>query len=257
MSSEDILTLPPPPADERLHYGSDSNQFADLRRPAGKGPHPVVLFVHGGFWRAKYDLTHAGHVCAALTAKGVATWNLEYRRVGNTGGGWPGTFEDINNAFRFVSQMAKRYELDLRRLIVMGHSAGGQLALALAAHQPSLRRAVSLAGVVDLQRAWELHLSHDAVAEFLGGPPQQVPEHYREASPSDLDLKNVTQLLVHGAEDDIVPIALSRDYYRAKKKRGENVDLLEFPHAGHFEPIDPRSAIWPALRDRILKLLGD
>lgn len=256
MSSEDILTLPPPPADERLHYGSDSNQFADLRRPPGKGPHPVALFVHGGFWRARYDLTHAGHVCAALTAHGVATWNLEYRRVGNTGGGWPGTFEDVNNAFRFVSQMSKRYELDLRRLIVMGHSAGGQLALALAAHQPSLRRAVSLAGVLDLRRAWELHLSHDAVAEFLGGPPRQVPEHYREASPFELDLKNVAQFLAHGAEDDVVPISLSRAYCQAKKKRGENADLLEFPHAGHFELIDPRSAIWPALRDRILKLLA-
>ncbi len=256
MSSEDILTLPAPPADERLQYGSDSNQIADLRRPTGKGPHPVVLFVHGGFWRARYDLTHAGHVCAALTAKGVATWNLEYRRVGNTGGCWPGTFEDINNAFRFVSQMAKRYELDLRRLVVMGHSAGGQLALALAAHQPSLRRAVSLGGVLDLHRTWELHLSHDAVAEFLGGSPQQVPEHYHEASPIDIDMKNVTQLIVHGIEDDVVPVSLSRAYCEAKKKRGENVDLLEFSQAGHFELIDPRSAIWPTLRDRILKLLS-
>jgi acetyl esterase/lipase len=255
VNSDDILTLPPPPADERLHYGSDPNQFADLRRPVGKGPHPALVFVHGGFWRAKYDLTHAGHVCAALSAKGVGTWNVEYRRVGNSGGGWPGTFEDINNAFRFVSQSAKRYELDLSRLTVMGHSAGGQLALALAAHQPSLRRAVSLAGVVDLRRAWELHLSHDAVAEFLGGSPQQVPEHYREASPVDLDIKSATQLLVHGTEDDVVPVSLSRDYCDAKKKRGESVDLLEFPHAGHFELIDPRSAVWSALQDRLLKFL--
>lgn len=255
MTSEDLLTLPPPPADERLHYGSDPNQFADLRRPGGKGRHPVLVFVHGGFWRVRYDLAHAGHICAALTAKGVATWNVEYRRVGNPGGGWPGTFEDINNAFRFVSQMARRYELDPSRLIVVGHSAGGQLALALAAHQPPLRRAVSLAGVVDLRRAWELHLSHDAVAEFLGGPPQQVPEHYREASPLDMDIKNATQLLVHGTQDDVVPISLSRAYCDLKKKRGEKVDLLEFPHAGHFELIDPRSAIWPVLQDRILKLL--
>ncbi len=255
MSSENILTLPPPPTDERLHYGPDPNQFVDLRRPAGKGPNPALVFLHGGFWRAKYDLTHAGHVCAALTAKGVTTWNVEYRRVGNSGGGWPETFEDTNKAFRFVSQMAKRYGLDLTRLTVMGHSAGGQLALALAAHQRSVARAVSLAGVIDLRRAWKLHLSHDAVAEFLGGSPEQVPEHYREASPMDLEIKNANQLLVHGTEDDVVPASLSRDYYEAKKKRGEKVGLLEFPHAGHFELIDPRSAVWAALQDRLLKLL--
>ena len=99
MSSDDILTLPPPPADARLPYGTDPNQFADLRLPKTKGLFPVVMNIHGGYWRAKYDLAHCGHLCAALTSKGIATWNIEYRRVGNPGGGWPGTFEDIRNAF--------------------------------------------------------------------------------------------------------------------------------------------------------------
>jgi acetyl esterase/lipase len=256
LNSEDILSLAPPPADQRLHYGSDPNQFADLRRPTGKGPHPVAVFLHGGFWRAKYDLAHAGHVCAALTAAGIATWNLEYRRLGNAGGGWPGTFEDITNGFRFVSQIAKRFALALDRLLVMGHSAGGQLAFALAAHQPSIRRAVSLAGVLDLRRAWELHLSHDAAAEFLGGSPQQVPEHYHEASPLELPLSHADQVLVHGAEDDIVPVSFSRTYFDIKTKRGEKVDLLEHPKAGHFDLIDPRSSAWPAIQDKILKLLA-
>ena len=89
--SEDILTLKPPPADVRLAYGSDPSQFGDLRLPKGKGPFPIAMNIHGGFWRAKYDLLHGGHLCAALTGKGIATWNLEYRRVGNPGGGWPGT----------------------------------------------------------------------------------------------------------------------------------------------------------------------
>ena len=102
MSKDDILTLPSPPADARLRYGTDPNQFGDLRLPKGKGPFPIVVNIHGGYWRAKYDLAHAGHLCAALTAKGVATWNLEYRRVGNEGGGWPGTFEDIGNGYRFI-----------------------------------------------------------------------------------------------------------------------------------------------------------
>ena len=91
MPGDDILSLASPPADERVPYGSDAHQFGDLRLPMGNGPHPVVMNIHGGFWRNEYDLTHAGHLCAALTAKGVATWNLEYRRIGNPGGGWPGT----------------------------------------------------------------------------------------------------------------------------------------------------------------------
>ena len=144
--------------------------------------------IHGGFWRAKYDLKHAGYLCAALTAKGLATWNVEYRRVGNPGGGWPGTFEDLRSAYRYVSQIAQRYNLDLNKLVVMGHSAGGQLALCLAGHEPTVKRVVSLAGVVDLQQAWELHLSDNAVVDFLGGEPSRVPEHYREADPMQLKI---------------------------------------------------------------------
>jgi len=95
MSSEAILTATSPPADARLPYGNDPNQFGELRVPKGDGPFPVGMNIHGGFWRAKYDLAHAGHLCAALTSKGIATFNLEYRRVGNKGGGWPGSFEDV------------------------------------------------------------------------------------------------------------------------------------------------------------------
>src|SRR5215470_13733900 len=108
--SEEILSLAPPVADHRLPYRIDPNQFADLRIPKSGGPFPVVMNVHGGFWRAKYDLEHAGHLCAALTKKDIATWNVEYRRVGNAGGGWPGSFEDIRSAFRFLPQIAKQYK---------------------------------------------------------------------------------------------------------------------------------------------------
>src|ERR1700675_1832489 len=150
--SEEILTLAPPPTDRRLAYGSDPNQLGDLRLPKGEGPFPVVMNIHGGFWRAKYDLLHAGHLCAALTAQGIATWNLEYRRSGNPGGGWPGTFEDIASGYRFLPQIARQYKLDPARILVIGHSAGGQLALCLAAHDPSVSRAISLPAVVDLQQ---------------------------------------------------------------------------------------------------------
>jgi acetyl esterase/lipase len=250
--TEDILTLRPPPADARISYGSANQQFGDLRLPKTKGLRPVVMNIHGGFWRNKYDLVHAGHLCAALVAKEVATWNLEYRRVGDDGGGWPGTFRDIMDGYRFIAQIADKYRLDRSHIVIVGHSAGGHLALCLAGHEPSIKRVISLAGVVDVQRAWDLHLSNNAVAELLGGPPQQVPEHYQEADPMRLAIPNAEQILVHGVVDDVVPVEFSRTYYEHKKQRGENVHLVEIEKAGHFEMIDPRSTAWAKIEEAIM-----
>jgi acetyl esterase/lipase len=252
VSAEDILTKPQPPPDERVPYGADPNQFFEVRLPRTKDPHPVLLNIHGGYWRAKYDLTHAGHLCEALRAKGIATFNIEYRRVGNEGGGWPGSFADIRSAYRFVQQEQHRFHLDPDRLVVMGHSAGGQLALCLAAHEPSVRSAISLAGVVDLKKAYALHLSNDAVVDFLGGKPDAVPEHYKEADPTELSIPHAHQCLLHGSEDDTVPPEFSRDYVLHKKKAGESVQLVEIAHAGHFELIDPASDGFKQVTETVL-----
>jgi len=260
--SDDILTLAPPPADARLTYGSDPNQFLDLRLPSSKEkskqPYPLVINIHGGFWRAKYNLDHAGHLCATLTAKGLATANLEFRRVDNEGGGWPGTFADIRSAYHFLLQNASRHNLDATRVVVMGHSAGGQLALCLAAHEAGATHVVSLAGVVDLQRAYQLHLSNDAVVEFLRGTPTEVPDHYRKADPMDLSILQAQQWLIHGSADDVVPPDFSRSYVAAKQKRSgnekEDVHLLEIPGAGHFDVIDPRTLAWKQVEDTVLQL---
>ena len=258
--SEDILTLPPPPADRRIPYGSDPNQFIDLRLTKNEVPQPLLINIHGGFWRAKYDLAHAGHLCAALTAKGVATANLEYRPVGNEGGGWPNTFGDIRAAYDFLRQNARSYGLDTRRIVIMGHSAGGQLALCLAGHESTVTRVISLAGVVDLQRAYQLHLSNDAVVEFLRGTPSEVPDHYREADPMQLTIPQARQWLIHGSADDIVPPAFSGDYVAAKKNRvgkdKEDVQLLEISGADHFDLIDPRTAAWKQVEQTVLQLLS-
>lgn len=256
MSAEDILSLPPPPADQRVAYGADPNQVVDVRLPAGKGPHPVLINIHGGYWRAKYDLAHAGHLCDALRVAGVATFNLEYRRVGNDGGGWPGTFADIRSAYNFVRQEYSRFHLDVKRLAVMGHSAGGQLALCLAAHESSLGQAISLAGVVDLKKAFSLHLSNDAVVEFLGGKPSEVPEHYREADPMELSVAHAGQWLLHGADDDTVPPEFSRDYAALKRKAGERVELIEVAGAGHFDFIDPRSEGFKRVKSTVLAAMA-
>jgi len=256
VSAEDILSKPQPTPDRRVAYGGDPNQFLEVRLPRAKGPHSVLLNIHGGYWRAQYDLAHAGHLCEALRLAGVATFNAEYRRVGNTGGGWPGTFEDIRSAYRFVQQEHSQFNLDLDRLVVMGHSAGGQLALCLAAHETSVRQIISLAGVVDLKKGYALHLSNDAVAEFLGGKPDAVPEHYREADPMELSIPHARQWLLQGTEDDIVPPEFSRDYVKQKKKAGESVELLEIQHAGHFELIDPASAAFRQVTSTVLSAVA-
>jgi acetyl esterase/lipase len=258
MPGEDILSKKPPDADYRLSYGQDANQFIDVHAPAarGSGPLPAFFFIHGGYWRAKYGLAYAGHLCHALKQKGVCCWNVEYRRVGNPGGGWPGTFEDIRSAFRFLLAHAEtsREHLDRKRICVAGHSAGGQLALSLAAHEPGIKHALSLAGVLDLHRAWELHLSNDAVVEFLGGTPLQVPEHYREASPAERPIPQTVQKLVHGTADTDVPYEISKGYADRKKKSGEDVELITLPETGHFEIVDPGSSVWPKIEQLVLTM---
>ncbi len=256
MSAEDILALPPPPPDRREAYGGDPNQFVEVHLPAGRGPHPILMNVHGGFWRAKYDLGHAGHLCHALRNAGIAAFNVEYRRVGNAGGGWPGTFADVRSAYRYIRQEAARFHANVERLVVMGHSAGGQLALCLAAHEPSLTRVISLAGVVDLQTAFALHLSHDAVVEFLGGTPNEVPEHYREADPMELRISPAHQWLIQGSDDDTIPAEFAREYTRTKKKNGENVELVEIPRCGHFDLINPNAAAFKQVTATVLAAIA-
>ncbi len=257
----DVLSRPAPPYDLRVSYGSDLNQFIDLRFPSQRSkPSPVAMNIHGGYWRAKYNLEHAGHLCAALTLQGLATANIEYRRVGNDGGAWPGTFSDIRSAYQFLVQNAQKCHLDSKNLVVMGHSAGGQLALCLAAHERSVTHVVSLAGVVDLRQAYELHLSNDAVVEFLRGTPSSVPDHYREADPMQLSIPQARQWLIQGSADVDVPPNFSRDYVAAKQKRRgdqkEDVHLAEIPGADHFDLIDPKSEAWKLVQKTVRELIS-
>jgi pimeloyl-ACP methyl ester carboxylesterase len=129
------------------------------------------------------------------------------------------------------------------------------LALCLAAHEETVRNCISLAGVLDLRRAWELHLSNDAVVEFLGGTPEQVPEHYREASPMELSIRGASQVIVHGTADEVVPIAISRDYAQRKKKLGEQVQFVSIRKANHFDVIDPQSKAFHTVVENALRLL--
>lgn len=251
VSEREILDRPPPPADRRIAYGPEPQHFGDLRLPAGRGPHAVAIVLHGGFWREQYDLLHIGHLCAALTARGIATWSLEYRRVGQAGGGWPGTLDDVKSGAAAIAGIA---ELESQRAIAIGHSAGGHLALLLAA-EGAVAGAVSLAGVVDLLDGARLNLGRGAVQAFMGGPPEALPEEYAMASPKARLPLGVPQVLIHGELDDVVPIELSRAYQSAARAQGDDVELEALPRTGHFALIDPRSAAWPSVEAAVRSLL--
>jgi len=241
-------------------YGSDRSQRADLRVPAGVGPHPVMVVIHGGSWQARYGRIVMRGVISDLVSRGWASWNIEYRRVGN-GGGWPATFEDVALAIDHLAGVDA--SLDLDRVSVLGHSAGGHLALwaagrdGLPAGAPGaiagrprvlLRRAISLAGVCDLAggyREWR----GGAVRALMGGSPLRLPQRYAVADPLANVPLRMPALLVHGVLDETVSVRHSRDYARAALAAGGAVELVEIEGRGgrHRAHIDPRGAGWAAV----------
>ncbi|HEY2387827.1 MAG TPA: alpha/beta hydrolase [Candidatus Binatia bacterium] len=250
----------------RRAYGSGPLQFGDLRVPDSAGPHAVALVVHGGFWLPGYDLDLMDPLCDALTAAGIATWNVEYRRIGE-GGGYPDTFLDAAAGADLLATLATEFALDLARVVSVGHSAGGHLALWLAARprissgqlrpvRPPLvpRAALSLAGIADLALASSLGLG--AVDRLMGGTPAQVPERYVSGSPAELLPLGVPQLLLHGRDDTIVPLQIAEGYHDAAVARSDRATLTVLDRIGHFELVDPASAAWPAVRDGVRSLLG-
>jgi acetyl esterase/lipase len=247
--AQDILTLPPPKANARIPYGKAAQQFGDLFLPHGSGPHPAVIFIHGGFWRNLYSLDHAGHLCAALARAGAAVWSLEYRRLGDPGGDWTGMSDDIVRGAQQLVSLATRYNLDLKRAVAAGHSSGGQLALWLAAQLViDLRGVVPLAAISGLRRAYALQLNGGVVGELLGGSPDRVPQRYAAASPMELLPISVPQRVAHGTADNIVPFEMSQLFAKASK----NAKLIALPGAGHFDLIDPRAKVWPTIQTNIL-----
>ena len=268
VSFREVQKLPVAPATARIAYGPSPTQFGELWVPRGPGPHPVAVVVHGGCWLKEYTEDHIRPVCAAIAQMGVAAWCLEYRRVGDEGGGWPGTFEDVARGADHLRQIAAPYRLDLGRAVAVGHSAGGHLALWLAA-RPRLpagdprrgkdplpfRGVVGLAAIPDLTRAAQARVCDSAVEDLLGGSPQSQPARYAAASPFALLPLGVRQELVHGRADRIVPVALSEDYVAAARAKGDAATLWPVEGAGHFDLIAPGSKAWLAVERAIRSAL--
>ena len=266
MVMRELLEMPA----QRYYYGSQLPQFGDLRLPKGKGPHPVAIVIHGGAWGSAVSLHYIASLSAALTCAGVATWNIEYRRLGG-GGGWPQTFQDVGAAADFLRDLATRFPLDLNRVVATGHSAGGHLSPWLAARHrlrpgdtlyvPNplpLRGVVPLAGPADLARfIVAVPRFESAVKQLLGGGTDaEIARNMKEGSPAELLPLGVPQIFINGDHDPSVPIQVVQEYAAKARAAGDKVQVISVA-GGHFESVDP--ALHPAgdlILDSVLKLLG-
>lgn len=267
----DVDNLPSEKADARIQYGNDELQFADLRLPKGKGPFPVVLIVHGGCWYSPYaDLQNTAAIADALRKEGYATYNVEYRRFDNKGGGWPNTILDVGKAADYLREVAKEYPIDLNNIVSYGHSAGGHLAFWLGSRlqlKPSddlyLENPIKLKGIMgvgsinDLEAFEKIDTStcgEVVVVKLMGGKIDEVPNRYQEASPiMNLPL-GIPQILITGDNDNIVPQYLGNDYTKKAKAAGDDVEHVIIPNSAHHEYNAPNAAPYKSIIKGIKQL---
>jgi acetyl esterase/lipase len=269
ISYADLLARPRPAPTLHAQYGAASGQFGELWLPDGAGPHPVVLMFHGGCWRADLPgIELMAYAAEDLRHNGFAVWNVEYRRLGEPGGGYPGTFEDIADATDWLRKLADGNKLNLQNVIALGHSSGGQLALWTAARHRlakasplyrdnplPIRAVISLAGIDDLS-AYRAEgppmCGGPRVIDFLDGSVTRGPwDVFNDTSPAEMLPIGVPQEIISGALDPIVPAAFGRAYAGKAKAAGDTVQELTIPDASHFELIDPQSSAFAEIRSII------
>lgn len=274
ISFSDLLSRERQAPAKTIAYGAAPHQFAELWLPDGRGPHRTLIVIHGGCWLASLPGTELmAYMAEDLRAKGYAVWSIDYRRIGDDGGGWPGTFLDTAVAIDKLKELAPTHDLDLRKLVAIGHSAGGHLATWSAA-RPRLPRASFLAqvhpplpitGVVSLAGINDLAAYRAKGPSACGGPStidalvsaemRDLVDPYADTSPAALLPIGVKQIVVSGALDPIVPPAFGRDYARAAAAKGDMVKEITIDGAGHFELIDPKSQAWKTVRAEIDALM--
>lgn len=259
LSWTQLQALPLPPAGERITYGTAPQQFGELRVPRVKGPFPVVMLIHGGCWLADFDYRYITRLSAALTAAGYATWTPEFRRIGDSGGGWPNTLLDVGAAADQLRALAAKHQLDLHRVVALGHSSGGHLALWLAArhklpHDSPLFRAkpLPLTGVIGLAAITDLasyrigppDSCHASVDQLLEGTPETQPQRYAQTSPLALLPLGVPQAFIDGSADRIVDPESVRTYVTAAQKAGDHAGIALIDGDSHFDPVVAEGASW-------------
>ncbi|GAA0299268.1 alpha/beta hydrolase [Sphingomonas oligophenolica] len=257
----DLVGRPRPDPDATIACGADALQRADVWIPVGKGPFPTVLMVHGGCWTTSIaDRTLMNWVADDLRKEGVAVWNIDYRGVDRPGGGYPGTFLDAAMASDSLATNADRFHLDIRHVVAVGHSAGGHLALWLAArpkiptdsalrtsHPLPIAHVVSLGGLPDLEATAaspDNGCGTAVVAQLVGAPSPTRPDVYRDTSVPRLLPIGVPQDLVNGHEDEVIPIRLGTGYVAQATRSGDVAALHIMPATGHVELVAPETAAW-------------
>jgi acetyl esterase/lipase len=261
----------------RYYYGKDPSQWGALflpDMPDGGTHRGVVVVIHGGYWRSKYGAELGEPLAEDLAAHGLAAWNLEYRRAGN-GGGWPHTFQDVVAGIDKLADLAPVHALDLSRVVALGHSAGGHLAVwaagrdrleklglnvehrEIGTHEGGvgLSGVVSQSGVLNLAEAEKLNLSNGAVANFLGGPSSDLPARHRYADPMSALPLHVPVYAVHATEDEDVPLSMSTSYVEAAASAPVPAQLVTVP-GDHYALIDPGSSAYATCRELVRELLG-
>lgn len=258
-SLDQYMTQQRHPADAVFHYGPAASQLAELFLPKGKGPHPVVILFHGGCFLKQYEgFAQTSAIAADLAGRGYAVWNVDYRKLGEAGAGYPGTFLDAAAGVDALRAEAPKYDLDLKRVIAIGHSAGGHLALWVAsraklpalsplrsAHPLKVGAVISLAGIGDLEGqadVFALPCGADTLDRLIDRQNRQKP--YADTSPAELLPSGAKVVMVHGVFDPVMPPYTGRDYALRVRKSGDKADVVTIPDAGHFDLVIPETAAW-------------
>ena len=272
MTLQDYLALSGPKPDLHIAYGGAPSQFVELFKPAGPGPFPVVILIHGGCWAVHFGgIAQMHNMAGALVKQGIAVWNVEYRRVDEEGGGYPGMYQDVATAVDRLRQEAAAHRLDLARVAAMGHSAGGHLAQwAASRHRlpqssPAWRGAplaiphvISLGGLADLRNEEQLIKSscERDMVQLVGLPSAARPDVFSDTSPGELLPSGVRTVLVTGELDTVSPVRAAQDYARRARAAGDAAEVVVLPNASHYDEVAAASPAWPLVYAEIRKALG-
>ena len=272
MTLDDYLALNGPAPTRHVAYGAAPSQFAELFQPAGQGPFPVAVIIHGGCWTKHFGgITQMRNMAGDLAARGIAVWNVEYRRYDEEGGGYPGMYHDVAMAMDRLRTLAPEHQLDLSRIVLVGHSAGGHLAQ-WAGSRARLPRSsplyvadplpvpvvISLGGLADLRNEQALiktSCDRDMV-QLAGVASAERPDIFSDTSPAEMLPAGVRTVLIHGEFDNISPLRVGQDYARRAQAAGDAAEVLMLPGGSHYDEVAATSRSWPIVLEEIRKALA-